>query len=152
MHRLVATTLFSAAGAALLLVATACSDDPDDGPSSETVEACTQYNTVVNEWAISYGAEIGAVEEAAAAGDEERRETSVAVVRELFITTADDLRTQAGATSDQELAEAMTQAADGLAEIGGQIETYEDVTNAPEAMSSGQFAEGGERVSSLCAG
>lgn len=149
MHRLVA---LPAAGAFLLLLGAACSGDSGDPPASEVVEACTQYNTAVNQWAIDYGAEIGAVEEAAAAGDEERKETSVAVVRELFITTADGLRTQAGAITDRELADAMTQAADGLAEIGGQIETYEDVTNAPDLMSSGQFAEGGERVSSLCAG
>lgn len=150
MRRLATAT---AAGAALVLLATACSGGSDDGgQASEMADACAQYNTVVNQWAIDYGAEIGAVEEAAAAGDEARKETSVAVVRELFITTADDLRTQADATPNQELADAMTQAADGLAEISGQIEAYEDVTNAPEMMSSGQFAEGGERVSSLCAG
>lgn len=148
MRRLALT----AAGALLLLAAAACSDDQDGAPAADVVEACNQYNNLVNQWAIDYGAEIGAVEEAAAAGDDARKETSVAVVRELFVSTADDLRAHAGATSDQDLADAMTQAADGLAEIGDQIETYEDVANAPELMSSGQFAEGGERVSSLCAG
>ena len=58
----------------------------------------------------------------------------------------------AEATTDREMADAMSQAADGLEEISGQIETYEDVTNAPEWMSSGEFAEGGERISNLCAG
>lgn len=145
-------TTLTAAGAALLLLGTACSGDPDESPASELIEACSQYNTVVNQWAIDYGAEIGAVEQAAAAGDEDRKQTSVAVVRELFITTADDLRTQAEATTDREMADAMSQAADGLEEISGQIETYEDVTNAPEWMSSGEFAEGGERISNLCAG
>jgi len=149
MHRLATHTV---AGAILLFMAAACSGDSDDPPASDVVEACNQYNTLVNQWAIDYGAEIGAVEEAAAAGDEERKETSVAVVRELFTTTADDLRTQAGTTSSQELADAMTQAADGLAEIGSQIVTYEDVASAPDRMSTGTFAEGGERVSSLCAG
>lgn len=150
MHRLAPT----AAGAAvlLLLAAAACSSDSNDAPAGEVVEACNQYNTVVNQWAIDYGAEIGAVEEAAAAGDEARRETSVAVVRELFTDTADSLRSQADITSHEELAEAMAEAADGLAEIGGQIETYEDVANAPEMMRSGPFAESGERVSTICAG
>lgn len=148
MHRLAT----SVAGAALLLLAAACSNDSNDGPPSELVEACNQYNAAVNNWATDYGAEIGAVEQAVAAGDEQRKETSVAVVRELFTKTAESLRAQADLTPDEELAEAMTQAADGMAEIGGQIETYEDVTNAPDLMASGQFAEGGERVSSLCAG
>jgi hypothetical protein len=140
------------AAAFALLAAAACSSDPDDEPSADVVEACNQYHQLVNQWAIDYGAEIGAVEEAAAAGDEARKETAVAVVRDLFVTTADDLRAQAGNTSDEELATAMTDAADGLAEIADQIQTYEDVADAPEMMSSGQFADGGERVSNLCAG
>jgi hypothetical protein len=142
----------TAVGFVLLLGAAACGSDQDDAPAADVVAACNEYNNLVNQWAIDYGAEIGAVEEAAAAGDEARRETAVPVVRDLFVTTADSLREQAGSTSDEELAEAMNEAADGLAEIADQIETYEDVSNAPELMSTGQFAEGGERVSSLCAG
>ncbi|HEY8471435.1 MAG TPA: hypothetical protein VIL37_02230 [Natronosporangium sp.] len=142
----------TAAGAVLLLLTAAACSDSNDGPAAEVVDACNQYNNVVNQWAIDYGAEIGAVEAAVAAGDEDRRETSVQVVRELFTKTADSLRAHADNTSNQELADAMADAADGLVEIGSQIETYEDVTNAPEMMRSGQFAESGERVSAICAG
>jgi hypothetical protein len=148
MRRLATT----AAGVALLLAAAACSSDSNDPPAADVVEACNAYNNVVNQWAIDYGAEIGAVEEAAAAGDEARKQTAVAVIRDLFTTTADNLREQAGTTSNTELADALTTSADGLVDIAGQIETYEDVANAPELMSTGQFAEGGEQVSSICAG
>jgi hypothetical protein len=141
------------AGAALLVAAAACSEPQTaEPPPADVVEACNQYTLLVNKWSTDYGAEIGAVEAAAAAGDDARRETSVAVVRELFVSTANGLRDQAGATSDPELAEAMTEAADGLQVIADDIETYEDVQNAPEMMSSGEFAEGGQRVNTICAG
>jgi hypothetical protein len=140
------------AGAALLAVAACSEPETSEPPPADVVEACNQYNLLINQWSTDYGAEIGAVEAAAAAGDEGRRETSVSVVRELFVSTANGLRDQAGSTSDQELADAMTQAADGLQEIADQIETYEDVQAAPDMMSSGTFTEGGERVNTICAG
>jgi hypothetical protein len=145
-------TTILVAGAALLAVAACSEPETAEPPPSDVVQACNQYNNLVNKWSTDYGAEIGAVEAAVAAGDEARRETSVAVVRELFVTTANGLRDQAGATSNAELAEAMTQAADGLASIADEIETYEDVRQAPEMMSSGAFAQGGQRVNTICAG
>jgi hypothetical protein len=141
-----------AAGPLLLAGAAACGGDSDDSPPApDVVAACDEYQRLVNQWGVDYGAEVGAVAQAGAAGDEEREETAVAVVRELFQTTADGLREQSGSTSDEELSEALGEAADGLTDIAGQIETYDDVQAAPELMSEGQFAEGGERVSSLCA-
>jgi hypothetical protein len=140
-------------GAVALLAVAACSEpETADPPPADVVEACNQYNNLVNQWSTDYGEEIGAVEAAAAAGDEARRETSVPVVRELFVTIANGLRDQAGSTSDTELADAMNQAADGLQEIADRIETYEDVQSAPEMMSTGTFAEGGQRVNTICAG
>lgn len=149
MHR---HLTIAVAGVALLAIAACSEPETAEPPPADVVEVCNQYHTLVNNWSTDYGAEIGAVEAAAAAGDEARRETSVAVVRELFVSTANGLRDQAGATSDTELAEAMTQAADGMQEIADGIETYEDVQNAPEMMSSGTFADGGRRVNTICAG
>jgi hypothetical protein len=145
-------TTIAVTGAALVAVAACSEPETAESPPADVVEACNQYNNLVNQWSTDYGAEIGAVEAAAAAGDEARRETSVAVVRELFVSTANGMRDQAGSTSDAELSGAMTQAADGLQEIADQIETYEDVQNAPEMMSTGTFADGGQRVNTICAG
>lgn len=142
----------SALGAAVLLAgAAACSSPPAGAEDPDAVAACAEYNRLVNQWSVDYGAEIAAVAQADAAGDEGREETAVQVVRELFESTSDQLREQADGTSDAELSEALTEAADGLAEIAGQIETYDDVRKAPDLMSDGQFASGGERVSDLCA-
>lgn len=138
-----------ALGVALLLAGTACGG-PDDAPDTDVVGACNGYNQLLNEWSTGYGAEMGAVGQASAAGDEARQETAVPVVRELFVTIAEGLREQAGATSHEELADALNQAADGLVEISEQIDSYEDVTAAPEMMSRGAFAEGGERVGDIC--
>jgi hypothetical protein len=140
------------AGSAALALAACSEPETAEPPPADVVEACNQYNNLVNQWSTDYGAEIGAVEAAVAAGDEARRETSVAVVRELFVSISNGLREQAGSTSDSELSSAMTRAADGLAEIADQIETYEDVQEAPEMMSSGDFAEGGRQVNTICAG
>jgi len=123
----------------------------DRPPDAGVQEACAEYTRLLNQWSVAYGAEMGAVGQAVAVGDERRQETAVPVVRELFLTTADDLREQAGRTADQELADSLTEAAEGLVEIAEQIETYDDVTGAPELMSSGRFATGGERVSEICA-
>lgn len=140
------------AAGSLLLAGTACgSDSPDDPPDPDVVEACNEYHRLVNQWSVDYGAEIGAVAQAAAAGDEAREETAVAVVRDLFQNTATGLREQSESTSDEELAEALGEAADGLTGIADQIETYDDVAAAPDLMADGQFAEGGARVSNLCA-
>lgn len=141
-----------AAGPLLLAGAAACGGGSDDAPPDpDVVAACDEYHRLVNQWGVDYGAEVGAVAQAAAAGDEEREETAVAVVRELFQTTADGLREQSGSSSDEELSEALGEAADGLTDIAGQIETYDDVAAAPELMAEGQFAEGGARVSTICA-
>lgn len=145
-------TTLAVAGAALVAVA-ACSEPETAEPlPADVVEACNQYNTLINRWSTDYGAEIGAAEAAVAAGDNGRRETSVLVVQDLFNTTANGLREQAGITSHAELSAAMTRAGDGMEEIAGQIETYEDVQQAPEMMSSGNFAEGGRQVNTICAG
>ncbi|QSB16074.1 hypothetical protein JQS43_07145 [Natronosporangium hydrolyticum] len=141
--------LLAVAGAVILL-ASACGSDPGS-LSSDDESACQEYYQVINAWSKDYGAEMGAVGQAVAAGDEDRQETAVAVVRELFADMAGDLREQSDGTDDQELAEALGEAADGLDEIAGQIETYDDVTAAPELMSNGQFAEAGQRVSDRCA-
>lgn len=133
-------------------VLAACSTDPDPESQTGVREACQEYHQVLNQWSAGYGAELGAVGQAAAAGDERRQETAVVVVRELFTSTADQLRDQAGQTAHEELAGALAEAADGLTEIAGQIRTYDDVRNAPELMSSGQFAQAGGRVSAICAG
>jgi hypothetical protein len=140
-----------AAGPLLLAGAAACGGSDDSPPDPDVVAACDEYQRLVNQWSVDYGAEIGAVAQAGAAGDEEREDTAVAVVRELFQTTADGMREQSESTSDEELSEALGEAADGLTDIAGQIETYDDVAAAPELMADGQFAEGGERVSNLCA-
>lgn len=129
---------------------TGCSAE-DRPPDADIQAACAEYTRLVNQWSVSYGAEMGAVGQAGAVGDRGRQETAVPVVRELFQTTADNLREQAGRTADQDLADALTEAAEGLVEIADQIETYEDVTAAPELMSSGRFAAGGARVSEICA-
>lgn len=162
MRRRLARTAVPALLGAVLLLGAACSgDDPDPAPDQEqelspdVVAACDEFNRVINEWSQQYGAELGEVGEAEAEGDDEgeaREEEAVESVRELFQTSADDLRAQAGATSDAELAEGLTQAADGLVEIAEQIETFEDVEAAPDLMSTGELAEGGERVNEICAG
>jgi hypothetical protein len=142
----------SLAAGSVLLAGAACGGDPDAEPEPDVVEACNEYQRLINQWGVDYGAEVGAVAQAAAAGDEGREETAVAVVKELFQTTADGLREQSGSTSDGELAAALGEAAEGLTTIGDQIETYDDVAAAPDLMSEGPFAAGGERVSNLCAG
>lgn len=133
-------------------VLAACSTDPDRGSPAGVREACQEYHQLLNQWSAGYGAELGAVGQATAAGDVARQETAVVVVRELFASTAEQLREQADRTAHEELGGALTDAADGLAEIAGQIRTYDDVTSAPELMSSGQFAAAGGRVSAICAG
>jgi hypothetical protein len=142
----IAAALLAAAG-----LAGACGRDRDRSEAGFR-ESCEAYTRLVNQWSVSYGAEMGAVGQAGAAGDDSRQTTAVPVVRELFLTTAERLREQAGRTADQELAGALAEAAGGLAEIAGQIETYDDVTEAPALMSIGRFAAGGERVSQICAG
>lgn len=143
--------LAAAAGAALLLTGAACGSDSDEALDPDSREVCQAYHQLVNNWSVDYGAEMGAVGQAAAAGDEERQETSVAVVRDLFATTASQMRSQADRTSHEELTDALNDAAEGLAAIASDIETYDDVTTAPEYMSSGDFAAAGGRVSSICA-
>lgn len=138
-----------AAGVVLLLAA-ACSSD-QASLDAEDRAACSGYHELVNAWSTDYGAELGAVGQAAAAGDEGRQETAVAVVRELFTEAATEMRAEAEQTSHDELSEALSEAADGLDEIADQIETYDDVTAAPQMMSEGQFATAGEQVSALCA-
>lgn len=139
-----------AAGAVLLLITAGCGGDPDP-LTAEDRAACQEFTQVINDWGVDYGAEMGAVGQAVAAGDEARQDTAVPVVRELFSASAERLRTGADRAEDEELAEALGQAADGLAEIADQIETYDDVTAAPELMSDGAFAAAGERVSTRCA-
>jgi hypothetical protein len=134
----------------LPLLTGACTDR--GGSPAGVRESCQEYTRLLNDWSAAYGAELGAVGQASAAGDHGRRDTAVPVVRELFLTTADGLAEQAGRTADRELAEALTEAAAGLREIAGQIETYRDVAGAPALMSDGRFAEAGERVSASCAG
>ena len=156
MRRRLATLSFLLAGAAGLAGLTAaCTGDGDadlDRPGAASVrESCADYTRLFNQWSVAYGAELGAVGQAAAAGDRQRQETAVPVVRELFLSTAEELRGQAGRAADQELAGALTEAADGLVEIAEQIETYDDVAEAPALMSTGRFEAGGERVSAICA-
>jgi hypothetical protein len=149
MHR--PLTAAAAVLAVVALLAGSCTRGADRSAGPGVLEACLEYHRLLNQWSAGYGAELGAVGQAVAAGDPRRRETAVAVVRELFTSAADGLREQAGRTADQELAGALTEAADGLAEIAGQIRSYDDVTGAPALMSSGRFARGGERVSEICA-
>jgi hypothetical protein len=155
MRRHLATVSLLLAGAAGLAGLTAaCTSDRDADPGRPAVsvrESCADYTRLFNQWSVAYGAELGAVGQAAAAGDRQRQETAVPVVRELFLTTAEELHGQAGRAADQELAGALTEAADGLVEIAEQIETYDDVTEAPALMSTGRFEAGGERVSAICA-
>lgn len=142
--------LFAAvAGVALLWAGVGCGGGSTSlGP--EARDACREYQRVLNEWGSGYGAELGAVGQAVAAGDQARQETAVEVVRQLYRDAAAQLREQAERASHGELTQALTGAADGLEELAAGIETYEDVTAAPERMSRGRFAERGERVSALC--
>jgi hypothetical protein len=139
----------AALGGALALAMSACGSD---APNSADVDVCNQYNNLISRWSTDYGAEMGAVGQADAAGDEQRRETAVPVVREMYQTMASDMRAQAGRATNDDLADALNDAADGLDEIAGQIETYEDVEAAPDMMSEGTFADAGQRVSEICAG
>jgi len=143
--------LAAVAGAGLLLGGAGCSGDSPAPLATDDRETCREYQRIINEWGSGYGAELGAVGQAVAAGDEARRQTAVAVVQRLFTDTAAQLQQQADQVSHVELGQALTEAADGLIEIAGQIETYDDVTAAPDLMATGGFAEGGARVSSLCA-
>jgi hypothetical protein len=139
----------AALGGALALALSACGSDAQDAAD---VDVCNQYNNLISRWSTDYGAEMGAVGQADAAGDEQRRETAVPVVRELYQSMASDMRAQAARATNEELADALNDAADGLDEIAGQIETYEDVEAAPDMMSEGTFADAGQRVSEICAG
>jgi hypothetical protein len=154
MHRHLATSALAAGLGAVLLVGSGCGSDSDPGSSLEpdAQAACAEYSQIVNDWSRDYGAEVGAVGEAQAGGDEDRQEEAVETVRGLFQNAANDLRAQAGTVSDEELAGGLTEAADGLTEIAEQIETYDDVEAAPDLMAEGQFAAGGEKVNQICAG
>lgn len=149
--RIAPARLAAALAAGAMLLTGACTTDQDRPAQAGVRESCQEYHRLINGWSVAYGAEMGAVGQAAAAGDQGRQDTAVAVVRELFVTTADGLRAEAGRTSDAELSDALAEAAAGLAEIAAQVETYEDVTGAPAMMSTGRFADGGERVSAICA-
>jgi hypothetical protein len=139
----------AALGGALTLALSACGSDAQN---TADVDVCNQYNNLISRWSTDYGNEMGAVGQADAAGDEQRRETAVPVVRGLYETMASDMRAQAARATNEELADALNDAADGLDEIAGEIETYEDVEAAPDMMSEGTFADAGQRVSEICAG
>lgn len=140
-----------AALGAALLAGSACGTD-DDSPAPDVAAACEEYHRLINQRSELYGNEMGAVGQAEAAGDEGRKDTAVTVVKELFLTTADGLREQSNAvTSNEELATALAQAADGLDDVANQIETYDDVVAADRLMSESTFAQAGARVSEICA-
>lgn|SRR5690554_3571905 len=142
--------LTAVAVGAVLLVGSACGTDsePEDSP---TDIACSEYNRLINERSQSYGEEMGAVGQAVAAGDEDRKETAIAVVQELFQTTAEGLRAIDTDGLTDEFVTALSDAADGLDSVAGQIETYEDVAAADGLMSESQFATAGAKISELCA-
>ena len=141
-----------AALGAALLVGSGCGTD-DDSLAPDVAAACDEYHRLINQRSELYGDEMGAVGQASAAGDEGRKDTAVTVVKELFLTTADGLREQSGkVTSDEELATALAEAADGLDDVANQIETYDDVVAADQLMSESAFAAAGARVSEICAG
>lgn len=167
-RRLAHTVISSTLGAVLLATAACSSDSSDDGLSPEAQEACDEYNRVINDWSNDYGTALATVGEAEAeangeedgeeedggdSGDSGPRDAAVEAVRSLFESAAGDLRTQAEAISEEDdLAAELNRAADGLDEIAGQIESYEDVSRAPELMAEGTFADGGQRVNEICAG
>lgn len=140
---------------ALLLLGSACGSDPpgtESALSSEDQAACEGYNEVLNNWGHKYGEEVGAVGTAVADGDKKRKQEAVTAVRDLFLVSAEDLRVEAKTAADDELSANLQQAADGLLQIAEQIETYDDVEDAPELMDAGDFATGGAAVSEFCAG
>ncbi len=148
MRRYLATVALGA----VLLVGSGCGTD-DDSPAQDVAAACDEYHRLINQRSELYGNEMGAVGQAVAAGDEARKDTAVTVVKELFLSTADGLREQAEAvTSNEELAAALSEAADGLDDVANQIETYDDVVAADKMMSESAFAEAGAQVSKICAG
>lgn len=155
MRRYLATPALAAALGAVLLAGAGCGSDSDSGSSldDDALAACQEYNNIINGWSSDYGTQLSTVGQAEADGseDEQAREEAVAAVRELFESAAEGMRTQARNVDEPELAEGLAQAADGLEEIAGQIETYDDVINAPEMMASGEFADGGQRVNDICA-
>lgn len=143
---------------AVLLIGSACGGEPpgtEAGLSDADQAACEGYNEVINNWGQKYGEEVGAVGAAMAEGDKdsnkEREQEAVTAVRDLFLVSAEDLLIEAKTAEDEELAANLQKAAEGLSAIAEQIETYEDVEKAPELMDTGDFAAGGEQVSTFCA-
>lgn len=159
MRRHLATPFLTAALGAVLLAGAGCggSDSGNGSVSSlddNALEACSTYNEIINTWSRDYGSQLSTVGQAEAEGSEEgakAQEEAVAAVRGLFESAAEGMRTQAQNADDAELSEGLAQAADGLEQIAGQIETYDDVVNAPEMMAAGEFADGGQRVNDYCA-
>ena len=154
MRRHLATPVLALAlGAALLA---GCGGSDDSGSLDDNaLAACEEYNDIINNWSRDYGSHLSTVGQAEAEGSDEgeqAQEEAVAAVRGLFESAAEGMRARAKETDNAELAEGLAQAADGLAEIAAQIETYDDVMNVPEMMAAGEFADGGKRVNDICAG
>lgn len=140
-----------AACALAVLTAAGCGTEPDSG--EELASVCEGYNTLVNdEWPKQYGTQMSTIGEALANDDDQTAEEAVDAVRAVYVTTADGLRELAEDTSNQDLAEGLTLAADGLVEIADSVETHEDAMTSSDLMSTGSFAEGGSTVAEICAG
>jgi hypothetical protein len=146
-----------AVGAALALAGCG-SDTPEGGDTSPGGEvsaeanACARFTELSNEWAPQYGSEIAAALSAEAAGDEDRKDTAVLIVKQLYADWAGGLRTEAGAVSEAELSGALNRMADGIDEIADGIETFEDVQASPQLLEEGAVAEAGTEIAQLCAG
>jgi hypothetical protein len=157
MRRLLAT----AALAAALLIAAGCGSDsgsdtdsgtgasPNVDASANSAEVCDATKKLFTDSTKKFSEDLATLITANPA-DTAAQQQALASVKELFTQWSAGLREQAGKALDAELKAGLTESAEGLDTATAQIDTFDDLEQAGEALDTPQMEEAGKKIEKVC--